>query len=100
LKRLKAILWILAVALPLGALVADAYLGSLVVDRVLTDCALASLVGLYVISLVCSIRSQRRKAELLKLHFVRVPVAALAYVAFLFAAFYASSYVWGIPVLT
>jgi len=100
LKRLKAILWMLAVALPLGALVADAYLESLVVDRVLMDCALASLVGLYFISLVRSIRSHRRKVELLKLHFVRIPVVALAYIAFLFAAFYASSYVWGMPVLS
>jgi len=98
-KRLKATFWILAFAIPLALIVAEGYCGSvpLVVDHSLMTCAFASLVGLYGISLKDAWSDRCRKAELLHLHLIRVPIAMLSFGAYMMILGFASLALFGLP---
>jgi len=99
LRRTRATFWILAITLPLALVVAEGCCDTfpLTADRALTICTLASLAGLYAASLRDAARDRCRKAELVYLHVVRIPLAVFFFGAYAMALGFASLAIFGLP---
>jgi len=69
----------------------------LVADHSLMTCAFASLVGLYCISLRNALNNRCRKAELLCLHVIRVPLVILSFGAYMMVLGFLALMLFGLP---